>query len=414
MRSRARLLRWAWIVLVAMAAARLIAATRIYLLEVRVPCPAAPCQVGPPQMTAQEMHLLQGMGIPLDLYALYFAAISVLFVAINCAFAGVLLWKRPTDRMAVLTAYVLTLYSAFGLSLPAQLFHQWAPVLWIPAAILGLVGSVGMPVVFYLFPDGRPVLRWPSVLLAVYAVTQVPSYIDPTFTSPGGVVGAVFAVAIVSMYFSLIYVQIYRYRRVSTPLQREQTKWVVYGIGATIVGWVGMLAFYNVVYTGPNSATPTLDMVSMTAGTFVWLLLPVSLAVAILRYRLWEIDALINRTLVYGSLTVSLAALYIGNVIGLQALSAAVTGQHSDLSIAIATLVVAGVFNPWRRRLRAFIDRRFYRRKYDAGRVLADFQTRLRDEVDLEQLTGDLLAVTSDTVQPMSVSLWLSKGSHAH
>jgi hypothetical protein len=225
--------------------------------------------------------------------------------------------------------------------------------------------------------------------------------------------GAVFGIAIIAMYLSLIYAQIYRYRRVSTPIQREQTKWVVYGIGATILGWIGMLFFYNYAYSGTNTASPTVDMVSMAAGTFVWLLLPVSLAVAILRYRLWEIDTLINRTLVYGSLTVSLAALYIGSVIGLQALSRAVTGQHSDLAIAIATLVVAAVFNPWRRRLRDFIDRRFYRRKYDAARVLEAFTSQLRDEVDLDQLAGNLAGVVGETVQPSSISLWLRSGEQS-
>jgi small basic protein len=168
-----------------------------------------------------------------------------------------------------------------------------------------------------------------------------------------------------------------------------------------------MLAFYNFAYVGATSASPVLDMVSVGVGTTLWLILPLSMAVAILRYRLWDIDALINRTLVYGSLTISLAALYIGTVIGLQATFRAISGQQSDLAVAIATLVVAGVFNPWRRRLRAFIDQRFYRSQYDAGRVLADFQSRLRDEVDLDRLTGDLMAVAVTTVQPASVSLWL-------
>jgi hypothetical protein len=407
--ARIRLLQWSWIVLVVLAAVRLIAVARIYLLEVRIPCSHVSCQVGPPQMTLHEMHLLHGMGISFDLYALYFAAISVMYVAINCAFAGVLLWKRPTDRMAVLTAYVLTLFSAFGLSLPAQLFYQWAPVLWVPAAILGFLGSAGMPVVFYLFPDGRLVPRWPALLVAVYAVTQLRSYLAPT-SSVGGVMGAVFGITIIAMYLSLIYAQIYRYRRVSTPIQREQTKWVVFGIGGTILGWIGMLAFYNFAYAGTNSATPMLDMISMAAGTFVWLMLPMSLAIAILRYRLWEIDALINRTLVYGSLTVSLAGLYLGCVIGLQTLSRDVIGQHSDLAIALSTLAVAAIFNPWRRWIRTFIDRRFYRRKYDAARTLTALSTRLRDEVDLDVLTGDLAAVVNETVQPASVSLWLRPG----
>jgi hypothetical protein len=242
-------------------------------------------------------------------------------------------------------------------------------------------------------------------LLAFYVVTQLPSYLDPAVTTIGGVIGAVFAVGIVGMFLSIVFAQIYRYRRVSTPVQREQTKWVVYGIGVVIVGWIGILAYYNSL--GSGTANPVADMVSITAGTLLWLLLPVSMAVAILRYRLWEIDALISRTLVYGSLTVSLAAIYLGSVVGLQSLSVAVTGQHSDLATAVATLVVAAIFNPWRRSVRDFIDRRFYRHKYDAVRTLAGFSARLRDEVDIDQLTGDLAAVVNETVQPASISLWL-------
>lgn len=409
MRSRIWAIQTVWLALLALVAVRLVVTAGIYLREVRMPCDKGGCQVGPPQMTAHEMHILRGAGISVEAYALYFAAMITIYVAVNCAFAAVLVWKRPDDRMAVLTAFTLTLFSAFGLGVPAQLFQQWTPALWFPAAVLGFLGAVSMPVMFYLFPDGRPVPRWPSVLLAFYVVTQLPSYLDPSISNVGGIIEAAFAVGIIAMYLSLIYAQIYRYRRVSSPVEREQTKWVVYGITITILGWIGLLFFYNGAY--PGSPTPLVDVVGLTAGTFLWLLLPITLAIAILRYRLWEIDTLINRTLVYGSLTVSLAAIYIGTVIGLEALSRGVIGQHSDLAIAVATLAVAALFNPWRRRVRTFIDRRFYRHKYDAGKILAEFQGRLRDDVDLDQLTVDLVAVAQNTVQPMSVSLWLAGGS---
>jgi hypothetical protein len=119
------------------------------------------------------------------------------------------------------------------------------------------------------------------------------------------------------------------------------------------------------------------------------------------------VDVLINRALVYGSLTVTLVAVYAGGVLGLQALARALTGQGSDLAIAIVTLAVAALFNPWRHRVQTFIDRRFYRHKYDAVRVLSAFTVQLRDEVDLDVLSGDLARVLQETVQPSSVSLWL-------
>jgi hypothetical protein len=139
----------------------------------------------------------------------------------------------------------------------------------------------------------------------------------------------------------------------------------------------------------------------------LFLLIPVSVAIAILRYRLWEIDVLINRALVYGSLTVSTAAVYIGGVIGLQALFRSISGQSSDLAVAIVTLAVAALFNPWRRRLQRFIDRRFYRQRYDAARALTAMSSRLRDEVDLDSLIGEIVSVVDQTVQPSHLALWL-------
>jgi hypothetical protein len=132
---------------------------------------------------------------------------------------------------------------------------------------------------------------------------------------------------------------------------------------------------------------------------------------AILRYRLFDIDLIINRTLVYGSLTLTLGTLYVGVVVGLEALFRVATGQQSDLVIAIATLAVAGVFNPWRQRVQRFIDRRFYRHKYDAARVLESFSSRLRDEVEMERLTADLLSAAFESLQPSSVSLWVRGGA---
>jgi hypothetical protein len=192
-------------------------------------------------------------------------------------------------------------------------------------------------------------------------------------------------------------------------VEREQTKWVMFSLIIAIGAFLligGLIPNIPGITAHPVQAI-LVDLATQTAMGLAFLLVPVGFAVAILRYKLWDIDVLINRTLVYGSLTITLVGLYIGSVIVLQALFRAVTGQHSDLAIAIATLAVAAIFNPWRHRLQAFIDQRFYRRKYDAGQILARFSAALRDEVDLDQLTGDLLSVAHDTVQPVSAGLWL-------
>jgi hypothetical protein len=143
----------------------------------------------------------------------------------------------------------------------------------------------------------------------------------------------------------------------------------------------------------------------------VLLLIPVSVGIAVLRYRLYDIDVLINRTLVYGTLTVLLALVYFSLVIGLGSLVRLFTGQLSQSPVVIvaSTLVIAALFHPLRRRLQAIIDRRFYRRKYDATRILAAFSVTLRNEVDLNQLREELVAVVQETMQPAHVSLWLRK-----
>jgi hypothetical protein len=178
-------------------------------------------------------------------------------------------------------------------------------------------------------------------------------------------------------------------------VERQQLKWFAYGASLAVIFLVGTFATSWSV-----GLLVLLALASLAA-------LPLFLGIAILRYRLYEIDVLINRTLVYGCLTVSLAGLYGGSILLLQALSRATVGQDSQPAVALATLIAVAVFTPWRRRVQVFIDRRFYRRRYDAARVLAGLQSSLRDEVELDQLTRELVSVVQETLQVRHVSLWL-------
>jgi hypothetical protein len=146
---------------------------------------------------------------------------------------------------------------------------------------------------------------------------------------------------------------------------------------------------------------------SIYVAVFAALIVPVFTYIAILKYRLYNIDILINRTLVYGSLTATLIALYFGGIVLLQTLFVAPTGQQSTLAVVASTLLIAALFTPLRRRIQSFIDRRFYRRKYDARKTLEAFSAQLRDETDLEALNNDLIGVVRETMQPEHVSLWL-------
>jgi len=166
-------------------------------------------------------------------------------------------------------------------------------------------------------------------------------------------------------------------------------------IGVVSVGQLLWLAWLL-----PTALTNLLDAASITV-------LYVAVGIAILRYRLYDIDIIVNRTLVYGSLTVMLVLAYVGSVIGLQFILRGLTGQESQLAIVASTLAIAALFNPLRRRVQAVVDRVFYRRKYDAAKTLEKFSAKLRDETDLEALNGELLAVVRETVQPEHVSVWL-------
>jgi len=219
-----------------------------------------------------------------------------------------------------------------------------------------------------------------------------------------------FSVLLLGFVGSALGSQIYRYRRVSNRAQQQQTKWVVYGI-STGLGSFLVLELFSTFFP---SIVQSL-FVNVILGTAFYLalfIIPLSIGVAILRSRLFDIDILINRTLVYGSLTVILALFYFVSIFVLQSLVSIFTGHistsaQSPFVLVISTLGLYALFQPLRRRIQTLIDRRFYRFKYDAARTLAEFSKTLSNEVDLNKLREDLLAVVQETMQPSHVSLWL-------
>jgi hypothetical protein len=189
-----------------------------------------------------------------------------------------------------------------------------------------------------------------------------------------------------------------RFRRARGDV-RQQIKWFASAAALTVV-WL-------FVFQQSTRGLP--EAIVALSGLLVIASIPVATGIAILRYRLYDIDLIINRTLVYGSLTLMLALIYFGGVATTQAIFGALTGQEeqSQLAVVVSTLVIAALFMPLRRRIQSFIDRRFYRRKYDARKTLEAFSTKLRDETDLEALSDDLVGVVRETMQPAHVSLWL-------
>jgi hypothetical protein len=192
-----------------------------------------------------------------------------------------------------------------------------------------------------------------------------------------------------------------RLRR-TVGVERQQIKWFAYAAAATVSASTLAYIIPRVIDTPLwfERAGFVLNVAFVPA-------IPVSIGIAILRYRLYDIDIIINRTLVYGTLTVLLAGLYEGSIVLLQEAFRTLTGQQSGLAIVASTLLIAALFTPFRRRIQSFIDKRFYRRKYDARRTLEAFSAKLRNETDLDALSEDLVGVVRETMQPVHVSLWL-------
>jgi hypothetical protein len=342
------------------------------------------------------------------------------FLVVGC----VLVARRPDNRIGwIFTAvgllttaailveeYVIYAYVTHPGPLPGRLVAAWVyNWIWLPIGILTVVFPL------LLFPTGRSLSsRWRPVTWLAVAVTvawTVVGALNPalavsderTVANPigvaganpnAGLVGAILNGLLLFLLAAAIVSLIMRFRR-SRGVERQQLKWFAYA-GALVV--LAMLS---------TNVVPDL-------GNLPWVMvvaLPVAVGIAILRYRLYDIDRLINRTLVYGSLTAILGLGYAGIVLLLGQVFGGVGGNPPSWVVAGATLTVAALFQPARRRIQAVVDRRFNRRKFDAAKTVEAFSVRLRDEVDLDALTAELLVVVNQTIQPTRASLWLRPGN---
>jgi hypothetical protein len=379
---------------------------------------------------ALALLLLSGSAaLPSELGSLWGTAVQITVDFALPILGGLIASRRPDNLIgwivcaaAVANAmdYFADGYATYALlaepnSLPGGLVTAWVSN-WVPMLALGL-----LPFFLLLFPTGRlPSRRWrPVAVFAVlvyvvlpvgYAVLPGPLITFPSVENPLGHEGAageiVPGVGRVSAWMLFVLTSlvslvslVLRFRR-SRREERQQIKWVAYA--------AAIIAAYLLVDSIFGEA---LDPISPILSAIFFGSLWVAIGVAILKYRLYNIDLLINRTLVYGALTAILAAVYFGGIVVLQRLFVVLTGGKSTLAVVASTLVIAALFNPLRRRIQSFIDRRFYRRKYDVTKTLETFSAKLREETDLDALSDDLVGVVRETMQPAHVSLWLRPDS---
>ena len=266
------------------------------------------------------------------------------------------------------------------------LSRRWQPVVWFAGTFAAI--SVGLS----MLRPGPVMDEGPLAgVQNPFGLERAAGWLEPTLATFESLLIAFMLLAITSLVLRL---------RRSTGEERLQLRWFVYAVSLLpVLFCVGLLTDWLGV---PN---PHALIIPLSAFTII--AIPSAVGIAVLKYRLYNIDLLINRTFVYGLLSGALALLYIGSVIGLQALLRVLTGQESEAAIVISTLTIAALFNPLRRLIQAFIDRRFFRRKYDAQKTLAAFSITLRNEVELERLTDELAIVIEEAMSPAHVSIWL-------
>ncbi|HEY6285849.1 MAG TPA: hypothetical protein VIX20_09325 [Ktedonobacteraceae bacterium] len=394
------LARVVWFILVALALLVFIFSLPVYIAQLQSVCNGAACGTG--QLTPQILETLRNLGFSIDEYVTINVTLALVQAFVWFTVGGVLFWRKSNDWMALLVSLMMVLQGAsVALNTVAGSSSLWQ----FPSRLLDFLAYLLLILVILLFPNGRFVPRWTWLLIIVFIPVEWFYDFLPNSSLNNDIWTNLIWIGIV---ISFMATQIYRYRRVSNLVQRQQTKWVVF---ALIIGLLveAVFALVAVFFPSLNQSGSLYWLLYNNISTYTLLLIPLSLFIAILRYRLWDIDNLINRTLVYGTLTVLLALVYFGLIFVLQFLLRGVINQTNDVVIVVSTLMIAALFQPLRRRIQAIIDRRFYRRKYDAAKTLEAFSATLRNEVDLDKLSEHLLDVVQETMEPEHVSLWLRK-----
>jgi hypothetical protein len=405
------LVRIVWLVVVVLSLAVSIADIHLEFAQLHIACVGLSCTGQ--QLTAGIVQELHRMNLSVDFYAASFVILNFGFYFVWVVVAFVIFWRKSNDWMALLVALFLVLFPATqGLGSPADVGAAY-PSLHVLTSFLDDLGWVSFLLFLYLFPDGRFVPRWTAVLIFVMLVGPVLSGLFPNsyFNLNKVLPGLDFAPIVCGIGVG-IFSQIYRYIRLSNRVQRQQTKWIVLGVTAAVGIFIGLVVIKPLLFPSNGNYNFWGELIANIIFHIVAFLIPLSIGFSILRYRLYDIDFLINRTLVYGILTALLAIIYFSLVFGLQYLLHGLTKETNDIVIVASTLAIAALFQPLRRRIQKIIDRRFYRQKYDAVRTLAAFSATLRNEVDLSQLSEHLVAVVQETMQPAHVSLWIRGTKH--
>jgi hypothetical protein len=408
-----RLLFWSglgraiWVLVFLVAFTTFVASLPYYYATVTTICQNEPCHDTQP--TPTEADMLRQLGLSLAWRGNYYLALMSIIALVYGLFALFLIWRRPNEPVVWQVSLILALFGTF--STPSV--DALIPLSTFWAYLVGTLNSlvwVGFALLCYVFPDGRFVpgwTRWAFAGWLLYTATLYTPATSPLRSDnwPAPLQGMV----ILGLLATGLIAQVYRYRRVSHPVQRQQTKWVAGGLSVLVLmlAATNSLPDVNTVEAPAARIAYTLTRDSITLVSM--LALPVLFTISILRYRLWDIDLLIRRTVIYTLLTGTLALLYFGSVLLLQRVLADLLAESNQLAVVASTLLIAALFAPLRHWMQRGIDRRFYRRKYNMEQTLAAFSATVRNETDLHELGNHLVAIAQETMQPEQVVIWLRK-----
>ena len=369
----------------------------VYLTLLQTVCTGTGCVHGQPAPDTEAT--LHGLGLSLGSYVTFSLVLTLASTLLACTMSGLLAWRKSKDWLALLVALMLIMFGTDDIISAAELSHSaWH----FPAMLLNTFHFVTVFLVGSLIPTGHFVPRWTRWLVPAWVLWRLILLFFPALPSADLLNTLIWLGGLACIMVAMVY----RYQRMSSPTQRQQIKWIAFGGSATIL-IVLVTNLPPLIFPVLSRTGSLYDLFLVAINTLIFLPFIFCFAIAILHYRLWEIDVIINRTLVYSTLTGTLALVYVGLVIGLQALLSSIISHDSGVAIVISTLAIVALFQPLRHRIQQIIDRRFYRRKYDAARTLTAFSATLRHEVDLSQLSEQLVAIVQETMQPAHVSLWL-------
>ena len=400
-------LRAVWVITFALLLLFFIGGIPYQFQELTIPCDGGDCTVL--KVTTEEIALLEEMGLSIRAFAGFHIFIELLIASTAGALGVFIFAFRFKDKVGVTLAFMLILIGLNFLLETDAAFIAYNPQYAPTFSFLSGMTVIPLILLLYTFPNGRFTPGWTAYFIIPFMIfmTVASFFYDFLAASIATTVDVILTGIFVMMIVLGFVSQIYRYRRISTPSQQQQTKWVILGFSALIFVIVNYYLWYALFLPGPGLSRLFLYTFGYAFFALFLVFFPMTFVIAIVRHRLWDIDIIIRRTVQYAAVSAILVGIYYGSVVILQSFFAAVLGTQSPVTIVISTLIIAALFNPLRQRIQMIVDRRFYRQKYDAEQILAQFAQTARDEVELDQLKAGLVYTVQQTVQPDQISIWL-------